>query len=180
MLDRAARLLAAPLTTPAPSRPAKVRPAAVAVLGAPAGRGPGLPPVLAERFATGVDLYCSGLADLICLTGTRAETDAMAAAAERLGIPNADLVIDREARNTRDNARHVSAILTDMGRSSVWVATQPFHSRRACFWFRRFGLVPLPGHRPNSLQYDDPRRAVRWIAREYVSWANLGIRMLLG
>ena len=181
VLDRAARILASPLTVPASRQRGSH---AVAILGAPVGVGGGgfggLPPVLAERLAAGLELYESGLSDLVCVTGTRAEAEALAAAARDRGVPDTDLLIDRDASNTRENAANLAELLSARGRTTVWVATQPFHSRRACFWFRRFGLEPLACHLPDSLQYADPHRAVRWIAREYVSWANLAIRMLLG
>jgi uncharacterized SAM-binding protein YcdF (DUF218 family) len=60
----------------------------------------------------------------------------------------------------------------------VWIVTQPFHGRRAALLFRRANLDPRVHHIADSVQYRDRRRAVRWLVREYASWALLVARSI--
>ena len=55
----------------------------------------------------------------------------------------------------------------------VWVVTQPFHLRRALFWFRRAGFEPLGWHIDESVQYREPWRGLKWVVREYGAWVRL-------
>ena len=52
----------------------------------------------------------------------------------------------------------------------MWLVTQPFHTRRARWYFRRAGFEALAWHVEDSIEYREPRRALRWIAREYAAW----------
>ncbi len=144
---------------------------AIAILGAPLAPGGGLTDVLEERVRTGVELYRRGLAPVVCISGGgtpgRVEADPMVARALELGVPDAALRVDRTATSTRDNARRIAELL--FPGATVWVVTQPFHTRRAARELARAGLRPLAWHIAGSLQYRHPDRAFRWIVREYAA-----------
>lgn len=166
LLAAAVAVAGAPLCVRHTSAPAD----AVAILGSPLRDGR-ISDVLEERMEAGVDVYRRGLAPVVCVTGGGRhgpnEADAMAARARQLGVPDSALRIDRAARNTRDNARGVAGLLAPG--ATVWIVTQPFHLRRSIREFRRAGLRPLGWYIADSVQHRAPRRAARWIAREYLA-----------
>lgn len=170
----AAQVLAAPLRVRSPERPAD----AIVVLGCPLRPDGQLSAVAAERVAWGVALWQRGLAPALWFTGGgptgRVEADAMAARARQLGVPADAVRVERQARTTEANARLIAAGIG--AGKTVWVVTQPFHLRRAMFWFRRHGLVPLGYWPAESVQFREPRWALRWIAREYGAWLSLLLR----
>jgi uncharacterized SAM-binding protein YcdF (DUF218 family) len=147
---------------------------AAVVLGAPIGKGPTLAAPLAERLDAGADLYHRGLARTVCITGKPSEADAMLTRLRAARIPEDAMRVDREAATTRDNAAHTSAILRRDGLESAWIVTQPFHLRRACFWFRRFGIDARPWLIAGGL----PPRVI-WLVREYAAWGRVGLDLLV-
>jgi uncharacterized SAM-binding protein YcdF (DUF218 family) len=155
---------------------------AIVILGAPLRRSGRLSPILAERVAAAAALYHAGAARLVVATGgitegaPRAEADAIAEALSAAGVP--DVLVEREARSTAENAAFTARLLAPLGVRTVWIVTQPFHGRRAALLFRRAGLEPRVWHIADSMQYRDRRRAMRWVAREYASWALLAAKVL--
>jgi uncharacterized SAM-binding protein YcdF (DUF218 family) len=155
---------------------------AIVVLGAPLRPSGRLSPILEERVAAAAALYHAGGARLVVATGgitegaPRAEADAIAEGLSAAGIP--DVLVERDARTTAENARFTARLLAPLGARTVWIVTQPFHGRRAALLFRRAGLSPCVWHIADSVQYRDRRRAMRWVAREYASWALLAARTL--
>ncbi|MEP7124376.1 MAG: YdcF family protein [Byssovorax sp.] len=153
---------------------------AIVILGAPIRGDGALSPQADERVRVGVGLYRSGLADVIAVVGghcprgfehTPAEAEGMARNVRALGVPEAAIRVDRLSNSTVTNAARAAAILLPEGRRRVWLVTQPFHLRRARFHFRRAGFETLGWHIDESLQYQRPDLALRWIAREYAAWA---------
>lgn len=149
---------------------------AIVVLGARLSNN-SLTPVLVERARVAAELFARGAAPRVIATGgvtsgTRSEADAIADAIEQLGAPN----VERETRamTTAENARFVAAMLPRGAR--VWLVTQPFHARRAEYLFSRAGLDARAWHIADSIQYREPARALRWIAREYAAWLKLLVR----
>jgi uncharacterized SAM-binding protein YcdF (DUF218 family) len=153
---------------------------AIVVLGAPVSPSGELSPILAERAAAAIMLYRAGGGRIVAVTGgntqhaPRAEADALADVMHGAGIP--DVIVERESRNTDENARFTAALLAPLGVRTVWLVTQPFHGKRAARLFRRTGLEPRVWHIANSMQYRDRSRALRWLVREYVAWAMLAVR----
>jgi uncharacterized SAM-binding protein YcdF (DUF218 family) len=148
------------------------------ILGAPLRADGSLGPLAEERVRVGATLYARGLAPLVVVTGGHcpdrghpAEAEGMARSVRALGVPEAALRIDRKAASTRESAARTAEILAAEGVRRVWLVTQPFHLRRACFYFRRAGLDPLPFRIDGGLEERAPALAVRWIAREYGAWA---------
>lgn len=158
--------------------------AAVVVLGVPLAAGGELSAVGVERVAAGVTLWRAARAPQLILAGgatrgaRRSEASAMAAWAARAGVPGSALVAEERSRTTAENAREVARLLP--AGAPVWVVTQPFHGRRARWWFREVGLRPAIWHLADSLQYRDRRRALGWLGREYAAWARLLVTAGLG
>jgi len=172
------RLLARPLTV----RDMEQRADAIVVLGTPLGARHGLTDVGEERVREGVRLWQRGLAPILCVSGggpghidpgRPREADVMAARAGELGVPAAALRVERESLSTADNARLSAALLASEGCTRVWLVSQPFHTRRCRYWFRRVGMEALAWYDDESVEFREPRLALPWIAREYVAWARM-------
>ncbi len=188
LASRAARLLARPFDprpVASPPQPAD----AIVILGAPVRPDHSLPPVTEERVRTGVELYRRGLAPVILVTGghcprghehTRAEAEGMARWVRAAGVPESDLRVDRKATSTRENAARAAEILFPEGRRRVWLVTQPFHLRRAVMLFERAGFEPLGHLIEGGVQDRLGATSLKWIVREYGSWALVLTRRILG
>lgn len=170
-----ARILGAPLASVSPSGPAD----AIVILGAPLLADGQLSPIAEERVREGVALWERGLAEVVCVVGGHcprghrdgpAEAEGMARWVRALGVPERAIRIDRLSTSTFTNALRAAEILLPEGRRRVWLVTQPFHLRRARYYFRRAGFEPLGWHIEESLQYREPARSLRWIVREYGAW----------
>jgi uncharacterized SAM-binding protein YcdF (DUF218 family) len=176
VIDLLARVLEAPLVVRDPIEPLD----AIVVLGAPLTRTGELTPVLQERVAAAAELWHAGAGRHVVATGgithgaPRAEAEALAEALATAGVPG--VIVEPRALTTADNARFTAALLAPLGARTVWVVTQPFHGRRAAHLFHRAGLDPHVWHIADSLEYRDRRRALRWLVREYASWAVIPFR----
>jgi uncharacterized SAM-binding protein YcdF (DUF218 family) len=176
VFDRIASLLERPLVTREPL----VRRDAIVVLGAPLGPGDALSPILAERVTAAAALWRAGGGALVVATGgitrgaARAEAEVMAEALSAHGV--SDVVVERQARTTIDNARLTRPLLEARGARSLWLVTQPYHGRRSVRLFRRAGFDAHAWHIDDSLEYRHRGRAVRWLIREYAAWARLWLR----
>lgn len=177
MLDLVAKLLERPLAI----GDAAIEPRdAIVVLGAPLGPGGVLTPILEERVAAAVALYRAGAAPRVVTSGgitqgaPRAEADALAEGLRAAGI--ADVLVENRSLTTAQNAELTAQTVAPYGVRTVWLVTQPFHAKRAALLFRRVGLDAKSWHIADSLQYRDRRRALRWLVREYASWAALVVR----
>jgi uncharacterized SAM-binding protein YcdF (DUF218 family) len=172
-----AKLLEAPLAIP----DVQIEPRdAIVVLGAPLGPGGRLTQILEERVAAAVQLYRAGGARYVVASGgvthgaPRAEADALAEALRGAGIP--EVVVESRSRSTVENARYTAELLAPLGVHTIWLVTQPFHGKRAELLFRRIGFEPRVWHISDSIQYRDRTRALKWLLREYGSWAALRLR----
>ena len=96
------------------------------------------------------------------------------------GVPAADVVVLKEARNTRAEAVQLAELMQERGWHSATVVTAPFHSRRAMFTIERrapqfkFYSAPLPAQAPDwePERWWTRRGEVTPTVREFVSWAN--------
>jgi uncharacterized SAM-binding protein YcdF (DUF218 family) len=82
---------------------------------------------------------------------------AMAALAERLGVPRARILIEERSSRTSENAREVAALLGADARE-VLLVTSALHMRRAVLSFRRNGVVAAPAP-VADVPGEDPERA---------------------
>ncbi len=100
----------------------------------------------AERFLAGLELFRSGRARNILLSaggpdpGEGVEADWAGALYRRLGVPADRLILERESRNTRENAERTAAIVRERGLRSLALVTSAMHAPRAVAAFRRVGL----------------------------------------
>lgn len=98
--------------------------------------------MLADRVATGVDLYRAGKVDILLMTGDNStiyynEPDTMKAHAMRLGVPEEAIVVDYAGRRTYDScyrARHIFQV------DEAVVVTQNFHLDRALLLCNALGV----------------------------------------
>jgi SanA protein len=124
--------------------------------------------MLADRVATGADLYHAGKADVLLLTGdnrfvTYNEPEAMRRYALSLGVPDDAIVLDYAGRRTYDScyrARDIFAV------DEAILVTQRFHLDRALLTCNALGLdaigvaadVQRPqGYRFSSMFYSQVR-----------------------
>lgn len=99
----------------------------------------------ANRLMNGLELYFDGKVKKILLTGGRADIaqkdrkEALATAAflQKMGIPDEDIIVEPESRNTHENAAFTKALTTAHFSDSTTylLVTSAFHMRRsmACF-----------------------------------------------
>jgi uncharacterized SAM-binding protein YcdF (DUF218 family) len=153
---------------------------AIVILGAPLGPDGQLSLAAEERVRVGAELYARGVAPVVCVVGGHcprgqrdgpAEAEGMARWVREHGVPEEALRIDRLSTSTWTNALRAAEILLPEGRRRVVVVTQPFHLRRALFYFRRVGFEARGFLIEDSIQYRSPWVGLRWIAREYAAWA---------
>lgn len=148
---------------------------AIVVLGAPLRADGKLSLAGRERVSEGARLWHEGFAPLLAFTGgaahSAAEAPAMAAGAEALGVPEEALIVESQSCTTAENAKFTAALLRDHGVQSVWVVSQPFHLRRGRRLLRLQGFQAKAGARDDSVQYQRPDLAWRWVAREYLAWS---------
>jgi uncharacterized SAM-binding protein YcdF (DUF218 family) len=155
---------------------------AIVVLGAPLYPDGSLSPPLAERVDAAARLFAAGGAPRIVATGgvtqgaPRAEAAAIAEALVAAGVPPDAIIVENEAQTTADNARLTARLLAPLGARRVWLVTQPFHGRRSARLFRAAGLEPRVWHIADSIEYRDRTRGLRWVVREYASWAKTLLR----
>ncbi|HEY5922649.1 MAG TPA: YdcF family protein [Kofleriaceae bacterium] len=176
MIGLVAKLLEAPLAV----RDVAAAPRdAIVVLGAPLSPRGELTPILDERVAAAAALYRAGGGRHVVASGgtthgaPRAEAAALAAGLRAAGIR--DVLVEDQSLTTAQNARFTAELLAPLGVRTIWLVTQPFHGKRAALLFRRAGLEPQLWHIADSVQYRDRKRAVRWLLREYGSWAALAV-----
>ncbi|HUS21827.1 MAG TPA: YdcF family protein [Aeromicrobium sp.] len=62
----------------------------------------------------------------------------------RLGIPDEKIIVERESRNTRDEATAIAAMLPTLGADHVVLVTSPIHMRRSMGMFRAVGITAIP------------------------------------
>lgn len=172
------RLLATPLD-PGPPR-APERADAIVILGAPLRPDDTLPPLAEERVRTGVELYRRGLAEVVCMTGghcprghehTVSEAEGMARWVRAAGVPESALRVDRQSASTRENAARAADLLFPEGRRRIWLVTQRFHMRRALRCFGQVGFEPIGWIIEGGAQDRSGPASLRWVVREYGSWA---------
>ena len=177
IVARTARLLGAPPEI----RDRFAPPDAIVVLGAPVRSDGGISAIAAERATAAARLWHAGGAPRVIATGaaTRpglpAEAHVIAEALRAAGVPTTAIVVDDISRTTWESARQCRALLAELTghpAPTAWVVSQPFHGRRARLYFRRAQVVVSIWPIGDSVQYRHPRRALRWIVREYAALAK--------
>ena len=115
------------------------------VLGAqvlPGGRPSG---TLRARTVHAARLYAAGTVGLLIPTGgvgehSPSEAEVMARILRQAGVPEDHLLLEGEARSTRESARLVAAMARERGIRSLLLVTDPLHCVRATDAFRVEGF----------------------------------------
>ena len=138
----------------------------VVVLGGGHSIAPALPPndqlspMALARLVEGVRiqrqlpnsrLVCSGFSS----SGRTTQAEVQARAAILLGISPADTLLQTEPHNTRAEARAYAQRFGS--RTRLILVTSAVHMPRALFWFRHFGLDPLPAPTDHRIKIDPTR-----------------------
>lgn len=106
-----------------------------------------------DRILYGSWLYKQGKAPLMVVTGGRAdwygeggnpESEDMAAIAELLGVPAANILQESQSFNTRDNATNTKQILEPRGINKILLVTSALHMPRSMEIFRKVGFETIP------------------------------------
>lgn len=124
-----------------------------------------------ERTASA---WSEGLAPKLVASGGRrwngvVEADALADALVERGVPRDAIVLERESRNTHENAVRTARILLAGGLRSVGVVTCDWHLRRALYCFRRAGFdavglgAPSPPLPPSKQLFRTLREQGAWL-----------------
>jgi uncharacterized SAM-binding protein YcdF (DUF218 family) len=139
-----------------------------------------------DRVVAGYDLLRSGRARVFLLSGggpdpaELGETDWGAALYRRLGVPADRIVLERESRNTRENAEASARIVRARGWKSVLLVTSALHAPRALETFHAAGLSPdllpvdfrgsakLGGFQPRAAALDRSTDVLRELAGRLV------------
>lgn len=142
----------------------KEQPANVIVLGAGHSNAPGFTvhdrlsePAL-KRLLEGIrikqqlpqaKLICSGYS----ATGRQSQAEVLAEMAIQLGISSLDTLLQPTAHNTEAEARAYSQRFSDT--IPLILVTSAIHMPRAVYWFKHYGLAPIPAP-TNHLVMPDP------------------------
>lgn len=146
-----------------------------------------------DRLWQAVKLYREGKAKKILLSGGEVTiTGIMSGSSESslakrylllLGIPNEDILLENQSKNTRENALLTSEILKRYHPKGQFVlCTSAFHMPRALACFRKVGINPIPypaDIRAKQLSFDwdnlYPREQIifQWqmLLREWIGYA---------
>ncbi|MBK5914657.1 YdcF family protein [Rhodocyclus purpureus] len=129
---------------------------AIVVLGgavSPPERADGVPDLneAADRVWHAARLYHAGKARLLLLSGgsnrevsATSEADAMRVLLRDLGVADADMLLEEDSRNTRQNARFSAELLRARGIDRILLVTSALHMQRAVRLFAAEGLTVIP------------------------------------
>ncbi len=115
--------------------------------------------MLADRVATGAELYHAGKTDVLLMTGDNSvahynEPEAMRRYALRLGVPDEAIVLDYAGFRTYDSCYRAREIFQV---SEAILITQDFHLDRALLTCNALGIdavgVPADVQRPNGYRF---------------------------
>jgi uncharacterized SAM-binding protein YcdF (DUF218 family) len=148
---------------------------AIVVLGG--GVDPPAPPLhwmdlssSADRMLHAARLYRAGKARWVIASGgnpwgacDESEAEAMASLLEEWGVPRTAILLDRQSRNTWQNAAAVGAILTRHDLHDVLLVTSALHMRRALETFRRMGIQAYPAPTDYDVWRAPPSELMSWL-----------------
>lgn len=123
-------------------------------------------PILRDRVETAAQLYFSGKAEKLLMSGDNRvvdynEPESMRQYALSLGVPDEAIVLDYAGRRTYDTCYRAKAIF---GVESALLVTQDFHLPRALFLCNALGLEAV-GVKANNNYYRKISRLI-WNTRE--------------
>lgn len=103
----------------------------------------------ADRLLHAVALYKGAKAPLVVVSGGspvggRSEAAQMRDLLMLMGVPHGAMQLERQSRNTRENAVYSGALLRERGVSRILLVTSAFHMRRAVPLFEKEGFEVFP------------------------------------
>ncbi|NND68967.1 MAG: YdcF family protein [Halioglobus sp.] len=103
----------------------------------------------ADRLLHAVALYKQSKAPLVVVSGGspvggRSEAAQMRDLLLLMGVPLSAMQLERQSRNTRENALYVGEMLRERGVRRILLVTSAFHMRRAVPLFEKQGLEVVP------------------------------------
>lgn len=127
---------------------------------------------LYDRVLTGVELYKTGKAPKLLLSGGNKEPAAMRKLALELGVPESDLIVDDLGTRTYESCVRAKTVF---GIDRVIVVTQDYHLARSLFLCENLGIDAV-GVDAKRREYLGERYA--WV-REYLSrvkaWKDINL-----
>jgi uncharacterized SAM-binding protein YcdF (DUF218 family) len=131
-------------------------------------------PSLRARTERAIELYHEGYAPYLLLSGGLGryppeEAEVMRRLALAAGIPEQALILDQEARSTRESITSARVIMQEGGWETALIVSDPFHIQRALLMaadagFEAYGVPAL--HSPT---YTIPSRRVFYTSREVLA-----------
>lgn len=102
----------------------------------------------ADRVVHAVELYKKGIIAKVLISGGegrlltsgRKEADDLLKAMLLMGVPEADIIVENESRNTHESAVNVKEMLKEEAGENCLLITSAFHMRRSAACFRKAGL----------------------------------------
>jgi uncharacterized SAM-binding protein YcdF (DUF218 family) len=103
----------------------------------------------ADRLLYATALYKAGKAPVLLVTGgaqpdARPEAQLMKEALAIMGVPPRAILMERNSRNTNDNALYSAVILNNKGIKRILLVTSAYHMRRAVPLFEKQGFEVIP------------------------------------
>lgn len=96
-----------------------------------------------QRANEAISLYRRGYANRILFSGAAQDKSgpsnaaAMRSLAIDAGVPPADIMVEEDSADTRENAINSAVMLKQIGAQSIILVTSPYHQRRASTNFRQ-------------------------------------------
>lgn len=125
-----------------------------------------------ERLERAAQLYTSGVAPVIMVTGPQRAFDRSQKELEKLGIPANDVIYQPTGTDTLGTLAVVATLLEDLGWSSATIVTDPAHSARAQVTAGKYGIdahmTPSSGDGASSLTSEYVAREAIALVRYYL------------
>jgi uncharacterized SAM-binding protein YcdF (DUF218 family) len=125
-----------------------------------------------ERLERAAQLYASGVAPVIMVTGPQRAFDRSRKELEKLGIPPNDVIYQPTGTDTLGTLAVVATLLKDLGWSSATIVTDPAHSARAQVTAGKYGIdahmTPSSGDGASSLTSEYVAREAIALVRYYL------------
>lgn len=125
-----------------------------------------------ERLERAAQLYASGVAPVIMVTGPQRAFERTQKELEKLGIPANDVIYQPTGTDTLGTLAVVATLLEDLGWSSATIVTDPAHSARAQVTAGKYGIdahmTPSSGDGASSLTSEYVAREAIALVRYYL------------
>ena len=125
-----------------------------------------------ERLERASELYKSGVAPVVMVTGPERSFARSQAELEKLGVPKNDVILQPTGTDTLGTLAVVATLLNDSGWTSATIVTDPAHSARAQVTAGKYGIdahmTPSSGEGASSLTSEYVAREAIALVRYYL------------